>query len=548
MDRDKALKILGLQADFTDDELRKAYRKLAIDNHPDKFSDKPESIRLAAEERMKEINSAYAYFTKFNIDNYRTEIINKMKAYYVNTTVGDMHLITIVRSLVSSSEMFLNCSDEKEKIDRAYDNFLKKLKEIYVSYKEKFYEENYIYESDVIEVINYNAKVEDFYRQLWMIRDKYSREIKFGKLVEEEIAPYKLYVTCTDNLWRLISIVCVNNAKTKAEKYKYQNCEDAVNSMHQEIANLFKLVDKINAMFTTIKEELANINDGDLKEEYENLKQRYDIGDALADIEKGLNNLAGKIEAFKKEQIRLAKLKEEEPTMIAIYNQVLGNYHKTLSTFNPVEDYEKIEGANDLFVRVMNIFLKYKIGAIDLAKLIMLNELSFTDTIKDNELLNTITSDRCSENSGINIYLKRKVCCTYLFDETSFFNLRSENGKYYIKKIQELYDYKYEITVEELNRHYISLDEVMKGAIYQGYYAKYLDFYNTIVLYEININGEYRYICYKTNGELIIALKSELSNTNYNNVDKSVYNDKEHTIELIEDQVQEYLNKNDPKR
>ena len=46
--------ILGIGKNATDDEIKRAYRKLAIQNHPDKHQgDK------AAEERFKEISEAY---------------------------------------------------------------------------------------------------------------------------------------------------------------------------------------------------------------------------------------------------------------------------------------------------------------------------------------------------------------------------------------------------------------------------------------------------------------------------------------------------------
>jgi DnaJ like chaperone protein len=52
---------LGITKDATPAEIKRAYRKLMSQNHPDKLASKglPESMRPVAEERSREINSAY---------------------------------------------------------------------------------------------------------------------------------------------------------------------------------------------------------------------------------------------------------------------------------------------------------------------------------------------------------------------------------------------------------------------------------------------------------------------------------------------------------
>ena len=56
--------VLGLQqgADFV--EIKKAYRKLSMQYHPDKVGHLGEEFKNVAEEKMKEINVAYGYFEK----------------------------------------------------------------------------------------------------------------------------------------------------------------------------------------------------------------------------------------------------------------------------------------------------------------------------------------------------------------------------------------------------------------------------------------------------------------------------------------------------
>lgn len=60
---DKALKILGLNQNFTEDELKQAHRKLAQLHHPDRH-EKSED-REKEEEIMKDINAAKDYLMKY---------------------------------------------------------------------------------------------------------------------------------------------------------------------------------------------------------------------------------------------------------------------------------------------------------------------------------------------------------------------------------------------------------------------------------------------------------------------------------------------------
>jgi len=52
---------LGITADATPAEIKRAYRKLISQNHPDKLAARglPESMRPVAEERSRDLNSAY---------------------------------------------------------------------------------------------------------------------------------------------------------------------------------------------------------------------------------------------------------------------------------------------------------------------------------------------------------------------------------------------------------------------------------------------------------------------------------------------------------
>ncbi|MGM0782618.1 MAG: co-chaperone DjlA [Pseudomonadota bacterium] len=63
---DEAYRVLGVEEDASDSELKKAYRRLMSQNHPDKLAAKglPESMREVAQQRTSEIANAYERIRK----------------------------------------------------------------------------------------------------------------------------------------------------------------------------------------------------------------------------------------------------------------------------------------------------------------------------------------------------------------------------------------------------------------------------------------------------------------------------------------------------
>lgn len=58
-DLESAYQTLGISSRSSDEEVKKAYRKIAMENHPDKVGHLGEDIRKAAEEKFTQINVAY---------------------------------------------------------------------------------------------------------------------------------------------------------------------------------------------------------------------------------------------------------------------------------------------------------------------------------------------------------------------------------------------------------------------------------------------------------------------------------------------------------
>ncbi|MDD3803573.1 MAG: DnaJ domain-containing protein, partial [bacterium] len=55
-----AYMVLGLKKEAGNDEVKKRYKDLVKETHPDKLRHMPENIRKKSEERFKAINEAYS--------------------------------------------------------------------------------------------------------------------------------------------------------------------------------------------------------------------------------------------------------------------------------------------------------------------------------------------------------------------------------------------------------------------------------------------------------------------------------------------------------
>ena len=68
---------LGVNKNASEEEIKSAYRKMALKYHPDRYASASEQEKKAAEEKFKEINHAYEVLSdknkRANYDQYGSE-------------------------------------------------------------------------------------------------------------------------------------------------------------------------------------------------------------------------------------------------------------------------------------------------------------------------------------------------------------------------------------------------------------------------------------------------------------------------------------------
>ena len=553
----EALKILGLNKNFTEEELKKAHRKLAQLHHPDKYEYSED--RKKEEEVMKDINAAKDYLMKYlnenkhqnrtspynniDIDAYRKtkkeELIKIVSQNFVAEFASKLddlsvNITTIFYELNDLPTEFYIKSlriNIKLNIDALYKDYLNKIKNKYKELEMYFYKENYINKEDIKENINYDCTLKEFCNQLLKIKDKYSKETILKKKLEEELLKYTYFAGYEVIESQIKSIIKTFTKKIKNQKFKYS--QQDIDNLNKEITELFNKFFSLKQKIETLEKTIKIINNTYIQEQYELIKNNLYSGYPFNEFDNKISELEDKIKEYIKETTLKNKFEENEQIINEIYKKMITRYSQVLQTFDIKTPTEKISELNNNFNEVIELFQQGCSEYKDLNFFNLFNEITFNNTFNDKKITQKIKNMLKDRKSTI--YIKLNI--EGIFDENSFFWFDEENMT--INRIRNISTIdSEEITIQKLETDYIKLENFLDEAKFIGQYKMKKNNNVVGIIYE-----GFGYRIYLENNKVCITKDMSYMKTIKSSTTESFdkYKDKKYVYNLIEEQLRERI-------
>lgn len=323
----KALNILMLSFNFTEQDLKKSYRSLSKKYHPDNFITDEE--KRIAHEKMCEINEAHAVLKqikanpnsyqedrKVNINEYREELIRKIykfllpsenDEYYIYLALYNFKISNIITLFEKRLTENIYISVEPKLMDNEYMKATNAIKKQFTKLQERFYDENKIDATQVIEPLEYNCSLKEFYKQLLVIDKKYGLKAQINQRLTKEIEEYSA-IPDYNILIAVLSYIknsyyekIVNNTNLlKAYKQDENSLEIAriILQMHKQIGEYIKQYRYLSNQIASLDNIIMNINDIEIEFKYLELKNQLIFAPNLEEVFKKLNELKNSIRHY----------------------------------------------------------------------------------------------------------------------------------------------------------------------------------------------------------------------------------------------------------
>ena len=575
MNNEKYLNLLGLRENFTEEELKQAYRRVAKKWHPDFYQGKSEEEIKYAKEKMTEINIAYDYLSKHKgtrkyssnqtsnrtsrnntsndndlseINRYAKEKYEDIKAY-LNLTISDDMPISIqkayiiLKSLLDGVAFNFHCnSNTKKNIDKWYELYMKKIGDIYTGLV-RDYGNEYRIAPVYMKGLNYGLGLKEFYGELENIRKNYGIEVIFEKKVYEETEKYKQYAGY-EKLDRGINEIIQRTVKN-AKDCNYHDIDIILKDMHDRILYYFDRYYQISKNIYDMEDEIKVINIDEINKSYYLLKEALSGDDPMGYLETNYIKFTELINKYKREQNK---------TMVnELFNGIINKFNQLLSNLDINNDMEKIEKLYDSLGKIITIFKEYNLGHVSFRELQKIAEINFEDDINIiNYAGSNDSEDNVDNDNSINdidnyeIYLHKKD--TSVPENTNFYVIdkRDSNNIYVISSDLKVIEIDYTYHQEALKKLvYISLDKVLNYARLVGH--KFLDS-EKYLIYNWDDEDYARYNIFVEDGNFSVSA----SDRNYFELlsiyeDESIidkYGDKEKVKQMIKQQLIKTLKQN----
>ena len=323
----EALNIFMLGFNFTEQDLKKSYRSLSKKYHPDNFLTEEE--KRVAHEKMCEINKAhdilkkkktnnyeYQEEEKINVNEYREELIRKIlkfllpsenDEYYIFLAGYNYKISNIIIKFEKRITSDIFASVNKDIMDSEYRKATNAIKKQFTKLQERFYDENKIDATQVIEPLEYNCSLKEFYKQLLVIDKKYGLKAQINQRLTKEIEEYSA-IPDYNILIAVLSYIknsyyekIVNNTNLlKAYKQDENSLEIAriILQMHKQIGEYIKQYRYLSNQIASLDNIIMNINDIEIEFKYLELKNQLIFAPNPEEVFKKLNELKNSIRHY----------------------------------------------------------------------------------------------------------------------------------------------------------------------------------------------------------------------------------------------------------
>lgn len=450
----KAIKVLGLSSNFTEQELKKAYHNLMRKYHPDVNIGESETKRKELEEKAKEVNNAYDYLIKIresrSLNEYIDFLTEELRKYN-NESVFYSELTpyqTMITSLIA--DFFFNTGNKsKAEVDQIFQESKKEIRSVFDKLRDKYFKQYGINQKYAKE-LNYEVSLQEFYDQLKKIKEQFLEQVIAE--VRQKYQNYKGY----DYLKELIGIVAIFNFKIYVEK---NGLEKAIDMVHQEIEGLFDLYFRIVGKFTMIEERLES-NDSNLKQEFlEQMKQEHDKILAFFQKKRALDDVENQLDELKRKIDRQIQLENQAKIFNPLFAKIMAKYYESIQKYQIINDTNKIYSLTKTLEMVIQIFNLVITRKIEFDSFLLLEHLTFDDELIDANIISSVCNSLTVANER-NIYLKKN---SYLLGISIWSVLEEKDGILYLKYYDSILGTQERVvTKEEVKEDYILLDAFLK--------------------------------------------------------------------------------------